>query len=152
LSSNVEKAEIPVSTANGSKNDKTVNYGALLSGTKKRAAIGSVASLLDKCLGEEEMRSDFYSIVKDLEGRATSYITRMKGKEAAALPTVSMDHNGRLIVGSNKYCVGDMVTVISNLSGESFSGVLVVITSNEVSISLLNVYDGLDSFALCLMH
>jgi hypothetical protein len=130
----VEKPEPQNGNATTAKNDKSTNYAALLSGTKKRAAPFSVASLLDKCLGEEEMRSDFYSIVKDLEGRASNYVSRMKGKEPAVpFPVVSVDNNGRLLVGTSKYCIGDMVTVISSLSGESFSGVLVVVTNHEVS-------------------
>ena len=116
------------------KGDKSGGAGlvSLLSTARKRAPVVNIATALSKSLGEEEMRSDFYNIVKDLEARANAYVSSTSVKKFSTL-TVVIDGNGRLVVGADRYCVGDMVSLTSSLSGETFSGIIVVITSNEVS-------------------
>ena len=45
---------------------------------------------------------------------------------------MNVDANGRLDVNGKKYCIGDLVTVTSSLSGEAFAGILMAIAHNEV--------------------
>ena len=135
--SNIEKSvadTIPASTATlTAKTEKNSNsLSAMLTSARRRNPLAAVSVVLEKTLGEEEMRSDFYNIVRDLETRASAYVARVPAAHTS-LPTVAIDGNGRLAVGNDRYCVGDMVAVTSSLSGETFTGVLVVINAHEVS-------------------
>ena len=126
-------------TTSVSKAEKSISsLSAMLSSARRRNPLVAVSVVLEKTLGEEEMRSDFYNIVRDLETRASAYVSRAPPTNAT-LPSVGIDANGRLVVGNDRYCVGDMVAVTSNLSGESFTGVLVVINSHEVRTFLFLV-------------
>ena len=118
----------------------SVTGGTGAGGTRKKEATGTAKKArsttpLTFALPEGAMRSDFRDIVDDLHARA-NFFAKTAPMPNAAVRILFSDAQGcfHLCIGSKVYVAGDLVTVFSVLSQETFSGVITAVSDDEVSI------------------
>ena len=91
------------------------------------------APKLTHALPVNSMRQDFAEIVTNLQDRASALRTTA-AKPSGSVRIVQTDGSFRLCIGTTAFGAGDLVTVFSVLSQESFSGVIMTITNDEVTV------------------
>jgi hypothetical protein len=92
---------------------------------------GQNASILLKSLPEDCVRSDFRSIVMDIEHRAKLFAEGIQKVDAKL--KVNADSE-KLEIGNETYYVGDCIIALSILSQESLFGIITSISHNDVIV------------------
>ena len=84
-----------------------------------------------KSLPEDCVRSDFRSIVMDIENRAKLFAEGMQKIDATLKVNADSD---KLEIGTETYYVGDCIIALSILSQESLFGIITSISHNDVIV------------------
>lgn len=84
---------------------------------------------------DSSARADFLEIVQDLQ-RRNAVFARTAARPSPAVRVVSDENSGifSLVIGIDIFSSGDLVTVFSVLSQESFSGVIMAVSLEEIAI------------------